>query len=132
MIYAELKTVALLKDNYAIDATGGGLWVNTSTYRATVPTGKRWFLIGGICSRDVNSSASVRIYNSTPVQVHNVDEYAAAASVFAFPSRQTGINASTPSGLPFVLDAGWYLQIAFGVAQGAAAFATCVVLEVDV
>jgi len=119
-------TVARKIDNYDKDATGGGLWATTQQYKVTVPSGKRWFLLGGITYRSVSSTLTGAIHDSSDNMLYYVCSAAAATGYVMYP--QTTFQLGTPA----VLDAGDYVNITFGTAQDANAFCTCVVLEVDV
>mgnify|MGYP000316936991 CR=1 FL=1 len=129
MISVDLLTVAKLVDNYEKDATGAtAYWPDTTHYVATVPTGKRWFVFGGIAFRGVNSTVTVAIHNDSDDVVHYIADHGAAAGIASYPeSANTGALA-----FPLVMDAGWYVRMTFGVAQNANSYASCLVLEVDI
>ena len=123
-------TVAKKVNNYEADATGGTLWIDTQNFKCVVPTGKRWFVIGGASNRDVNAASSVKFYTASDELLHTVDSQAAGTGITGWP--QPVGNAGNYSGGQFiVLDAGEYINVYFAVAQGASAYASCVVLEVD-
>jgi len=125
VIVAELLTLALKKDNYDIDATGGGLWLSTTNYRVTVPANKRWFLIGGATFRDVSATLYISLRNSAGNELTRLDEVGAGTGYRVYPQSTQQI------GQPYILDAGEDINMTFGVAQGVTAFATCIVLEID-
>lgn len=121
-------------NNYDIDATAGGLWTSTTTYRATVPALKRWFVIGGFVNRSVNGTLVVRSYNAAGAIIAMHDSQAAATGGTAYPSTQasTYIQQKTANGFMAILDPGEFVELTFGNAQDAAAYASCIVLEVDI
>lgn len=128
MISIGLLTQAKKVNNYAENATGGGLWVSTSNYRAVVPSLKRWFLYGGFTIRDASATMKAFIYDASDKYVLQLADWAAAAGAAYYPE-----SANTGTCLfPWVMDAGEYISLVFGAAQGAGASANCVVLEVDV
>lgn len=123
-----LLALARLVDNYEIDPVTGlkVLWLSTTSYRAVVPTGKRWILLGGLVNRNVSSTYSGHIYNSDNKAVMRIANQGAATGLHAYP--ESGFQ----TGEAYRLDSGWYLDLAFGTAQDAGSYATCMVLEVDV
>ena len=131
-IFAELLTVAKKLNNYAENATGGGLWTSTTEYRATVPAGKRWFVQGGCVNRDVSSTMNVNAYDASDDLLFFLDFQGAATGTTCWPNTQAvAVRIQFPkNGL--MLDAGEYILITLAVAQGVGAFANCVILEVDV
>ena len=131
-IFAELLTVAKKIDNYAADATGGGLWTSTTTYEVTVPAGKRWFLLGGVIKPDTSATTSTTAYNAADEPLYKIGYQAAGTNLQAMLKQTADYNHANPHGHPLVLDAGDYVDVEFGAAQGASAYCSCVVLEVDV
>ncbi len=117
--------------NYDIDATGGGLWTSTQHYIATVPAGKRWFLLGGKINRGVSSTISIDAYDVGAIPMFFLDAQAAATGGSAWPSTQAAVTTLQNQGHPIVLSAGQYIDIYFGVAQNASSYCSCVVLEVS-
>ncbi|GAG94499.1 unnamed protein product, partial [marine sediment metagenome] len=114
--------------NHALDATGGGLWTNTTHYRVTVPAGKRYWLYGGYCSRDNAATMKAFIYNAAGAYLMQLADWAAAAGGCHYPETANVGNIV----FPIPLDATDYLELVFNVAQGANAYATAIMLEVDV
>ena len=114
-------------DNYDIDATGGGLWTDTTHYKVTVPAGYYYELYGGVCNRDANQAATTSVFNSADKEVLRLATTAAAATLFSYPDTGAGNLV-----LPVKIPAGYYVKITLAGAQGAAAFATCYVLSVKV
>ena len=111
-------------DNYAIDATGGGLWTTTTTYKIVCPTGKRWVLIGGVINRGVSATVNVIVYNASDEPIQFLYYAAASTGTSGYPSSTNAGN-----GVP-ILDVGEYVLATFGAAQNAASYMTCLVLEV--
>ena len=132
MISIDLLTLAKKIDNYEIDATGGtARWTTDKIYKNVVPAGKRWFVMGGVVNRDVASTFTVRIYNSGDKIVQHLDTQSAATGLSSWPSNVA--SAAVDAGAwPKPLDAGDYVQVTFATSQTAGAYASCVVLEVDV
>ncbi|GAH94804.1 unnamed protein product [marine sediment metagenome] len=124
MSVPDLLTVARKLNNYAEDATAGGLWTDTTHYRVTVPTGKRWFLLGGNIDRDVSATIGTWVFDSAGNQIGILLSEAAETTVVAFPETVFEVPK-------FVLDAGEYIESFFGAAQSTAAFHSCIVLEVN-
>jgi hypothetical protein len=118
--------VGVVVDNYDIDATGGGLWTDTTHYKATVPTYKRWWLYGGVVNRDANQTCDVMVYNSANKIVLYLADQAAGTGISHYPD-----STLAQVQMPIAIPAGGYVQATFGGAQGAAAYATCYVIEVD-
>lgn len=130
-IQAELLTLAVKLNNYDLDATAGGLWTSTTVYQATVPAGKRWWVLGGVLNRDVSSTALVQARDSAAAVIFQFASEGAAATLTVWPNRTASAGfGDCPR--PFPLDPGEMIRITLGTAQSTAAFATCVVLEVDV
>lgn len=125
-------TFAKKVTNYAVNATvATAWWISTTVYRAIVPAGKRWFVFGGSFNKDVSSTVTVAIYSKTPTLEQQLDVQAAAQYVGTWPSTVSTVAIQQRP--PFwVLDAGEYVQLTFGTAQGAGAYATCMALEVTV
>lgn len=121
---------ARLVSNYDIDATGAGLWTDTTHYRATVPAGKRWYLMGGVISRAVSSTAYVYVYNAAAQLVMCLLASAAATTTNGYPQNYGDVSVQAAH-YPIPLDAGWYVEAVFGTAQNASSYASCVVLEVS-
>lgn len=130
-IYTELLTLAKKLDQYAKDATGSGAtgttyWLDTTHYRATCPVDKRWLFQYGISYRDVSATQSAKTFDSSD----NVLAYIRTdtAGTGETPMPEAGYVLPTP----IIMDAGDYFENVFGVAQGASAYHTFTVLEVDV
>lgn len=127
MNVATLFETAKRISNYAKDATGGGLFTDTTHYRVTVPAGKRWFFIMGYHNRDVSSTTVQAIYNSADDMILWLNADSAGTGI----ARMLNYNQFM-MGLPIVLEAGDYFEITFGTAQGASCEVSYHVLEVSV
>ena len=132
VVVTDLLTVARKLNNYEADATGGTLWTSTTTFRATCPVGKRWFLLGGVVLRDVSATCAIMLYDAANKIIQRIASETAGTTAFAYPSQTAVAAAQAPVGTLLILDVGEYLQMTFGAAQSTAAYASCVVLEVDV
>jgi len=132
-IYAELLTLAKKFNNYEIDPVTGlkVLWLSTTSFRAVVPTGKRWFVIGGVVNRNVSSTLTITIRDSSNALILRIQYLAAATGISLWPSTYSDI-ANMDIVNPIPLDAGEYFDLLFGTAQDAGSYASCMVLEVDV
>lgn len=126
MILARLLTVTKKVNNYALDATGGGLWISTTEFRVTCPADKRWFLVGGVVKRNVSSTLIGYIRDVSDNLLFKLCDESAAASTTSFPEADYQIGT-----MP-IMDAGEDLTLIFGTAQDAGSRASCVVLEIDV
>ena len=126
MIVTDALTLARKIDNYNADATGGGTWVSTTHYTVVVPAGKRWFFIGGFAKNDVNATMFIAVYDAGDNTLGFLLDEAATTTGKSYPEPDFQIGAQ------WVLDAGEYIQLTCGAAQGAGAYCSCVVLEVDV
>ncbi|GAJ08745.1 unnamed protein product [marine sediment metagenome] len=127
MITTDLLTHAKKINNREIYTASGTLWIDTTHYKAVVPALKRWFFTGGTVQRDVSSTATVYIKDAADAIIFYADYQAAATTIYQYPDP-TVMKAP----LPRILDPGEYVEIFFGTAQSTAAYATCVVLEVDI
>lgn len=121
---------APLVENYIVDTgdlgAGNDKWTSTTVQSYTVPAGKRWFLYGGVVHTSANATVDVVLYNeSDEIVLYLADHAAAGAAAYEeYPTTMIG-NVL----LPIPMDAGWYVKITCGAAQGAAAEASCLVLE---
>jgi len=106
-------------------------WTSTTQHKFICPAGKRWFVLYGMISRDVSSTITVRVYDSSDAQILNLEEATAATGSSVWPNL-SGLNEVDGGAYPIILDAGEYVSIGFGTAQSTVAWITCVVLEVDI
>lgn len=133
MNISDILQYAKKVDNYEKDATGAtALWPADTTYVATCPTGKRWFLIGGVIKPDVNATAMTIVFNSSDEPLYQVGYQAASTNQQALLKQTADYNHANSHGHPLIMDAGDYLKVTFGAAQTANAYCSCVVLEVNV
>lgn len=130
-IFTELLTVAALRDNYEIDATGTTtLWPTDKLYKAEVPAGKRWFFICGSVDRNVSSTCTIRIHNNLDEVVTQLCGLAAATGIASYPSTDD-VSTTLSMGSMIPMDPGWYVAMVFGTSQDASTYASALVLEVD-
>lgn len=127
-VFAELLTLARRITNYDKDGTAGGRWITTTNYTCTVPAGKRWYLFGGNINRAPSSTCSGAIYDSGDAIIHLLCDYSAGTGSTAYPETANVGNLV----MPIPMDEGDYFKMAFGTAQDANAYGTCLVLEIDV
>jgi len=116
------------QSNYEKDATGATtLWPATTTYVATVPAGKIWQFWGGYLDGDAAETIVVTI--------HDADDNQLLGPLLSEANATVGYSYPDPalytSQMPIPLLAGWYVLLTFGGAQGANAYASCIVTEVD-
>lgn len=123
-IIATMPEFARKVNNFAVDATAGGLWISNTQYKAVVPASKRWFLIGGTLNRSASTTAVYSVYDSGDHLIYNLGSDTAAVGSTAYP-RNDGWQGVV------IMDPGEYVKITCGGTQGAGAYASCVVLEVD-
>ena len=129
MIFTELLTVAKKITTFLENATT--VFDSTTSHKLTCPTDKRWFLLGGMTSRDISSTLDVVIRNTDDEIVSWLEDTAAGTGTTSFPSSVAATKHMIVTHPP-VLDAGEYIEWMFGTAQDTAAIITCHVLEVDV
>jgi len=134
MILAELKTMARKLSVRLVDATDNAAtnlkFHSTTNAQILCPTGKRWFVIGGITSRDANETLDITVKNASDDIIMWLEDSAAATGVSSWPSSVAATKHFVHSEL-LVLDPGEYIKVAFGGAQGAAAVFTYNILEID-
>ena len=120
-------------EQYIVDATdtgaGNDKWTSTTVQSYIVPTGFAWWLIGGHVNRDTQTGTAtllVQIFNGANKLVLQLDTQTNATGTTPYPnSTSTGaIN------FPFFMEAGWYVKVTVGEAQGALATASCYVMQV--
>ena len=116
--------------NFIIDATDvaatNAKWTSTTVQTWTVPAGKRWWFIGGSVKNSADATVTVDIYDKAAKVMFGVCSIAAPG---------IGVRVQYPDAdigyvhRPIPLDEGMAVKLTMGAAQGAAAEATCVVLE---
>lgn len=126
MIVTELLTKAKKVNNYELYSASGPLWTDTTHYRATVPVGKRWFVLGGAVKRDASATINTGVYDAADKQIGKILDDAAGTGLVSFPEDCYFIGTS------WILEAGEYIESVFGAAQGTGAYHSCVVVEIDV
>lgn len=123
-ISAELLTVARKVDNYLAPASA---WGALNSHEFTVPAGKRWWLYGGIVKRDVSETVSVYLRNGSDEPLLYTMSAGASTNVVHYPDP-----AVCPIYRPIPMDEGDHILVALGGNQGAGAYLSCIVLEVDI
>ena len=122
-----------LVENYIVDATDNGAgndkWTSTTVQSYTVPDNKRWFFIGGSVLNSVVATVTVDLYNNDDKVVLGIASIAAPGAATRVQYLDSDIGYVHR---PIPMEAGWYIKITMGAAQGAAAEATCLVIEVSV
>ena len=117
-------------DNFIIDATDAGAgndkWDSTTVQTWTVPAGRRWAFLGGTILNSASETAVVIIQNATPKTVYQLASIAApgAGVRVQYPDSDIGYVHR-----PIMMGPGWSVKLTMGGAQGAAAEATCHVLQ---
>ena len=112
--------------NYEIDATGAtARWADTTHYTAIVPAGKRWFLWGGYQDGDAAQTVVGTIKDASDNILFAILSEADATVGYGYPDP-----ALVHVNMPIPMSEGWYLELVYGGAQGAGAYASCVVSEV--
>ena len=116
--------------NYIVDATdvgaGNDKWTSTTVQTWTVPAGKRWWFIGGSVKNSADATVTVDIYDKAGKVMLGVCSIAApgAGVRVQYPDSDIGYVHR-----PIPLDTGMAVKLTMGAVQGAAAEATCVVLQ---
>lgn len=128
-ISVDLLTVARVITNYEKDATGGTTrWPDTTHYKVTVPPGKRWFVWGGVVNRDASQTVAIWVKDSSDNVLFQMAAYSAATGPTPYPI-EVYVGKIV---LPIPMDAGTYIEMIFGGAQSTAAYASCIVSEIDI
>ena len=112
-------------DNYAIDATGGGLWIDTTHYRVTIPTGYVGWLWGGYYKGNTANTVVITVANSADKPLFVLLDEANGSTGHYFPDP-----ALMNLGMPLVLKAGDYVEALAGAAQDGTAYASCSITSV--
>ena len=113
--------------NYAEDATGGGLWTSTTTYRVTVPPGKIYWLWGGYYKGNTADTVVILLADASDNPI--------VGPLLSEANGSTGHHYPDPALInikwPIPLLAGWYIEATAGAAQDATAFSSCIVTATD-
>ncbi|MHC4335470.1 MAG: hypothetical protein ACYSUV_17230 [Planctomycetota bacterium] len=120
----------VIVDNFIIDATdigaGNDKWTSTTVQTWTVPAGRTWYFIGGSVLNSADATVTCDIHNAADKIVYGLCSIAAPG---------IGVRVQYPDSdiayvhRPIPMAEGWYVKLTMGAAQGAAAEATCQVLE---
>jgi len=111
-------------EKYAV--AGTSYWVDTTHVKWTCPVSTRWILLGGSIYRSQSSTLTVAVYDSSDNIINYLSYKAAATGNTGFPDSTFTGNAI------IIIDAGQYVQATFGTAQNTSAYASCVVIVIDV
>jgi hypothetical protein len=116
------------------ELTGGSNFSESTTeHRITVPTGKRYYVFCGSVDPDNNSTVTIRVKSSGGKTYGLLMSEAATTTLKVWGSTVESVNNSrSVSGIPYPLDAGDYVQVEFGAAQGATSEIVTAWLEVNV
>lgn len=130
-IMAELLTLAKKVDTYEVYAASGTTyWSSTTTYEATVPVSKRWYFLYGMVDPDASATVAVHVKNSADKILTLLTNVAAGTAIISVPNTVASSTTLNPDGL-IVMDAGDYIGVTFGAAQGTGADVNFSFLEVD-
>jgi len=116
--------------NFIIDTgdlgAGNDKWTTTSVQTWTVPANRRWAFLGGSVKNSADATVTVDMYDSAGKIAYGICSIAApgAGVRVQYPDSDIGYVHR-----PIIMGAGWALKLTMGAAQGAAAEATCCVLE---
>lgn len=111
-------------------AAGTTYWLSTTSYRAVVPTGKRWKLLYGFAHPNASATVTVYLYNSDDEVLGSIAAVAAGTALVAIPN--TAASSGTLKSEHIILNPGGYVQVTFGAAQNTSSYANLSFLEVDV
>jgi len=109
-------------DNYDIDATAGGLWIDTTHYRVTIPAGYNALLWGGYYKGNTAHTAVITVANAADKPLFVLLSEANGSTGHYYPDA-TLMNLK----MPLPLKAGDYIEAVAGAAQDGTAYATCVI-----
>ena len=103
---------------------------STSLHKIEVPAGKRWFVLGGMVSRDQAATLSVSANDAAGNKLLQIAYGAAATTGWAIPNNTA--DSLHLRNFPLVLEAGETINFSFGAAQSTNAIITMFITEVDV
>jgi len=119
--------------NYIVDATdlgaGNDKWTSTTVQTWTVPAGRMWHFLGGSVKNSVDATVTVDMYDANGKVAYGICSIAAPGigARVQYPDSDIGYVHR-----PIQMGPGWALKLTMGAAQGAAAEATCCVVEVQI
>ena len=123
-------TEGILIDGFIIDATdtgaGNDKWTSTTVQTWTVPLKRRWAFLGGTVKNSADATVVVNIHNAADKIIYGLASIAAPGATVRvqYPDSDIGFVHR-----PIIMGPGWYVKLTMGAAQGAAAEASCQVLE---
>lgn len=118
-------------DTYEVYAASGTTyWSSTTTYEATVPAGKRWILLYGMVDPDASATVAVHIKNVADKILSLLTNVTAGTAIISVPN--TVASSTTLDSKLIILDAGQYVGVTFGAAQGTSADVNFSFLELSV
>lgn len=122
----------VIVDNFIIDTgdlgAGNDKWTSTTVQTWTVPTGRRWQFIGGSVKNSADATVTCDIHNAADKVIYGLCSIAAPGATVRVQYPDSDIAFVHR---PIPMAAGWYVKLTMGAAQGAAAEATCQVLELQ-
>lgn len=126
-LFMDLLQVGKIVDEAQLNATTN--WDSTTQHKYTVPAGRRAFFICGFVSRSDAATAQMTAVRSDAKVLAHFGSHSSATGGCGFPTNQS--NYFNPS-YPLILEAGDYIQLTCGAAQGATAYVVIRVIEVDI
>lgn len=112
--------------NYDIDATAGGLWTSTTTYRVTAAAGKVTWFWGGYYKGNTANTVVIQMHDAADGILMSLLSEANGSTGFGYPDP-----ALHTCQMPIPMLGGWYIEATAGAAQDSSAYASCVTTEVD-
>ena len=116
--------------NYIVDCTdlgaGNDKWTSTTVQTWTVPANKTWWFIGGSVKNSADATVTCDIHDAADKIVYGLCSIAAPGATVRVQYPDSDIAYVHR---PIPMATGWYVKLTMGAAQGAAAEATCSVVE---
>lgn len=98
----------------------------TDEHKITVPTGKRWILIGGVINVTQNATLDVTIKDASDNMLMYLNDEAAGTGYIVVPGSKANKPANQRG---IIMIAGEYVHVEFGAAQDANAHISLQVIE---
>ena len=99
-------------------------------HRWTVPANKRWHLLWGAAQPDSSATVNVVARDAANDAISYLANMGATTGFCAFPNATA--NGTLDYSTMEIFEAGEYIRVAFGAAQGASAYVFLRVIEEDV